>query len=595
MKKILALLLVTLLLVGCGFDSGGSDTEPVTAEQKKAVEIEIPDIVKDAAVKCGSVSTEDAILVTLSDEGCSASGEGVSIEGSIVTFTEAGEYIVSGTLLDGQLRVDTKSSQKVKLILNGIDITCSDGPAIYILNAQKKVVLELAKDSVNLVEDGESYSDTSEDAPSATIFSKEDLDIDGEGTLYVTGNFCKGIFTKDDLSIEGGTLIIAAADDGIRGKDSVEMSGGSVTITAGGDGLRSSNETDDGKGYIKLSGGELYITAAQDGIQAVTDCSISNITLTVNSGGGSQNSSTKNEGWGKWGGEPDEGFSFGGKSGRENGGTPPSVPEQGDMPFGISDTQADETASAKGIKATGELVITGGKISIDSSDDALHSNGSISIVGGEIYVSSGDDGIHADSELNIGAGVITVEKSYEGLEALSITISGGDITVTASDDGINAAGGNDGSSLGERPGRNSFASDESGLVTITGGSIVLDASGDGLDSNGNIVQSGGSVLVFGPTSNGNGPLDYAGSYTLSGGSVLAVGSAGMAQTISDCAFGQVYKRVRAEAGSVVEISDADGTILASVTLPKAIECVVFAAPTVLDGETCSVLVDGKAV
>lgn len=571
MKKIIPILLVLAMLIGCGSTNDiTSKAQTITAEPTQATVVEAPDIVLDAVAKSNSDELKGDASILLSDEEIVISGEGATAQGSVVTISAAGEYTISGTLSNGQIIVDTDSSEKVKLVLNGVDITCQDAPPIYIINAQKKVVIELANDSINMVEDGAVYSDVSEDAPSAAIFSKEDLDIDGSGTLYVTGNYSKGIFSKDDLSIEGGTIIVSSVDDGIRGKDSIEMSGGTVTINAGADGFRTSNETDQEKGYIIISGGELYITAGQDGIQAVTDCTISNATISISCGGGSENSSQKSEDWGSWGGGK------GGKGGYQS-----------------NTVSTSDATSAKGIKATGSLSILSGKISIDSSDDAIHSNDTITISGGEIFILSGDDGVHADANVIINAGVLTIDKSYEGIEALSIDILGGSISVVASDDGINAAGGNDGSSMGGRPGQNNFASSDSGLVTISGGEIVLSASGDGLDSNGNIVQTDGSVVVYGPTNSGNGPLDYNGSYTLTGGSLLAVGASGMAQKVSNCSQGQLAVTLNANAGSSIEIYNESGENILSFTTPKSMQCLVCSTPSIVAGQSYTLVLDGQ--
>ncbi|MDO4542992.1 MAG: carbohydrate-binding domain-containing protein [Clostridia bacterium] len=577
MKRLIIILTVCCLIAGCGQTAQNESTEIVTSPTV-ATGIELPDVDDSlVTIQTGTTSESGDAIITLSDSGIEINGSGASAEGSVLTVTASGTYILSGTLSDGQIRVDTDSSETVKLILSGIDVTCSDGPAIYILNAQKKVVLELATDSVNKVEDGETYSDTSTDAPSAAIYSKEDLDIQGSGTLYVTGNYNKGIQTNDDLSIEGGTLIVTAVDDGIRGKDSIEISGGNITIYAGADGLRTNNETDVDKGYIEITSGEIYIEAGQDGIQAVTDCSIFGGTIAIECGGGSENSSQTSESWGSWGG--------GGRGGFGGGGQQSSS----------SSSSSSDGTSAKGIKAAGELSISGGTFSIDSSDDALHSNGNLTIISGEIYISSGDDGIHADDTLLISGGVITVEQSYEGLEALNVTINGGEISVVASDDGINAAGGNDGSSMNGRPGQNSFASSSSGLVTIAGGVVLIDASGDGIDSNGNIVQTGGSATVFGPTNSANGPLDFAGSFELSSGTFIAVGAVGMAQTISDCAQGQIAVTLNANENSTVTVTASNGTEVLSFTTPKRIECLVCSAPTLVSGQTYTISVDGSAL
>ena len=69
-------------------------------------------------------------------------------------------------------------------------------------------------------------------------------------------------------------------------------------------------------------------------------------------------------------------------------------------------------------------------------------------------------------------------------------------------------------------------------LTINGGYLYVNAGGDGLDSNGSIERTGGTVIVNGPTNDGNGPLDYLGTFNISGGLLVAVGSSGMAQAPS---------------------------------------------------------------
>ncbi|MDO4565643.1 MAG: carbohydrate-binding domain-containing protein [Clostridia bacterium] len=575
MKKILALALCSLLLIGCGTsnNSGVSiSAESPNVSPTQASSIELPETDVDVTVLSGTVNVSGDASIVLADGNITIDGSGATAEGDVVTISASGTYVLTGTLSNGQIRVDTDSSETVELILSGIDVTCNDGPAVYILNAQKKVVLNLAEGSVNKVQDGEVYADTSEDAPSAAIYSKEDLDIQGSGTLYVTGNYNKGIVSNDDLSIEGGTIVVTAVDDGIRGKDSVEISGGTISVYCGADGLRSNNETDDGKGYIQITGGEISIEAGQDGIQAVTDCYILGGVIVINSGGGSENSSTESESWGRWGG-------MGGHQGGSSS----------------SSSSTSTGTSAKGIKAATLLDISGGTLSIDSSDDALHSNGDMNISGAEIYIVSGDDGVHADRTLNLTGGVITIDKSFEGIEALTISVSGGDISIVSSDDGFNAAGGNDSSSMGGRPGQNTFASDSSGLVTISGGTVLINASGDGLDSNGNIVQTGGNVTVFGPSNSANGPLDYAGSYSLTGGVLIAVGAVGMAQLVSDCSQGQIAVTLRANAQSEVVVTDSSGDVVLSFVTPKSIECLVCSTPNMISGSTYTISVNGESL
>ena len=187
-----------------------------------------------------------------------------------------------------------------------------------------------------------------------------------------------------------------------------------------------------------------------------------------------------------------------------------------------------------------------------------------------------------------------ISKSYEGVEALEITIAGGEIEITASDDGLNAAGGADGSGFG-RPGAGMFSEGE-GEVTITGGVLTVNASGDGLDSNGNLTINGGTVLVYGPTSGGNGVLDYGGSFLLNGGSLLCVGTSDMAQTPTSTSgqYSLAATVTAAQAGSVVEVVVNKETVL-STTVPKSFNYIVASTADFTADAEVGVLVNGEEV
>ncbi len=597
------------LLCGCAAlpnTDASADTTPSDSQPSPdGSAVKLPDIDEVSEAVVGddvTVSTDGSI--TFGQSAATVSGVGLSANGTTVTVASAGTYTVTGECEAGQLIVDTADTEKVKLIFNGVRLSCPDSAAIYVANAPKKVILYTQKGSVNVISDGATRPEA-DDIPTAAIYSRDDLKLDGEGALYVTGSYGKGIFSKDDLEICGGSIYVTSVDDGIRGKDSVEMSGGYVVISAGADGLRSSNDSDTSKGYISVLGGELHISAVQDGVQAETALTVSGGVINVVSGGGAGGASqgTAPDGMGgdmpsrpgdmggnipskpgdmgddmpsmPSGSDPGQGRGdgggFGGFGGFGGGGRP-----GGNRP-GSNDTTSADTVSTKGLKAGTALTISGGLITVDSADDSIHSNGTIDISGGEFSLSSGDDGIHADETLTVSSGSITVLRSYEGLEALTLRISGGVIDVTASDDGLNAAGGTSSGGF-VRPGGGGSVSDSNGLIEITGGRITVNASGDGVDSNGNIRMSGGELIVYGPTNNGNGALDFDGSFSMSGGTLLAVGSVGMAQKPTGSRSVRVLSLNKTvSAGGTVSVIDSSGTKIAVFTLPKRASSIIYAA------------------
>jgi hypothetical protein len=546
-------------------DAGETSDTSVDADQtpepiSSPVSLEYDDDDLDSSAISSGAST-----IRLEGDSITVEGDGATVDGSSVNITSAGTYSISGTLNDGQIRVDTADEETVVLVLNGADIACSTSAPIYVSTAEKTVIT-LADGTENSVTDGDSYVfEDGEDEPNAAVFSKDDLTINGNGSLAVNANYNHGIASKDDLRITGGSITVDAVNDGIKGRDSIGVKDGAIIIKAGGDGMQSNNDEDVEKGVISIDGGTFDITAGMDGIQAQTRLTVTAGDIVIVSGGGSSNSSS-GDNWGSWGSQD---------NGADSG--------SGD--------------SAKGLKAGVDVTITGGTISIDSSDDSIHSNDSLTISGGDILLASGDDGIHSDSALEISGGNLTITKSYEGIESAVLTFRDGTIHIAASDDGINAAGGVDGSAMGGRPGQNAFNASMDYHTTIDGGYIFIDANGDGIDSNGPIDMTGGTVLINGPTSNNNGALDYWGTFNLTGGFLVAVGSSGMAQAPSTSSTQysvmQTFQAPQA-AGTMIHIETEDGEGILTFVPTKAYQSVLLSSPELKSGSAYTVYSGGRS-
>lgn len=211
-----------------------------------------------------SYDENTATLLTFSGQDLSVAGEGVSADGNRVCITQAGTYILEGTLSDGQIYINAGDNDKVHLVLQGVSLFCNDGPAIYSANADKTIIT-LAENTENYCVDGATYY--SDDA-NGCIYSKQDLTINGTGSLFVTGNFGNGISTKDDLRIYGATIEISAVNNGLKGNDSVSILDAIITVTGSDDGIKADNDTDLDKGYIFISNSYLDITSNDDAFQA---------------------------------------------------------------------------------------------------------------------------------------------------------------------------------------------------------------------------------------------------------------------------------------------------------------------------------------
>lgn len=265
----------------------------------------------------------------------------------------------------------------------------------------------------------------------------------------------------------------------------------------------------------------------------------------------------------------------------------------------------------------GSYDVTAGGDGFKASNDSDANRGWLLVAGGKLTVASGDDGVKAATSLTISAGTVTVSKSEEGLEAAHIAISGGTVNVTSNDDGLNASGGSStttdtaaggaeaeaqgapqGAPVGGMGGGGG-AMDTVGdfSLDITGGELTINAEGDGIDSNGTASISGGTVVVNGPSNDGNGALDVNGDLSVTGGTIAAAGSSGMAVTPSETSTQsgvQITFDSPVSAGTIIHIANSTGAVVATFVTTKTVSSIVFSSATMAAGETYTVLTGGTA-
>lgn len=546
-----------VLLAACSVE-----TETPSSAASSAVSIPQTTTISDS-----SYTTTNSTAVSFEEDAITIDGSGATEADNILTITQPGTYVLSGTLTEGQVRVEAADEADVQIVLNGVSITNSTGSAIYVKSANETTIT-LAEGTINTLTDGESYTfEDSEDEPDATLFSKTDLVLNGAGTLVIDANYAHAIKGKDNVTIAEGTFDLTTIGDGIKGRDSLTIQSGTFNIIAGGDGLQTTNEEEEGKGYLSIESGSFSINTGGDGIQAATDLQIIGGDFALTTGGGSANGSTTT------GGEP-AGF-----------------------PGAEESISTDDTVSAKGLKAGASLAIADGTFSLDTSDDALHTNDAITIQGGDFTLSSADDGIHADSSLTIDGGTFNIIQSYEGLESTTLTINGGEYNITASDDGINTAGGNEASSADGLTGQDTFANTAtgSGSLIINGGTITVNASGDGVDSNGSIEMNSGTLVVNGPTTSGNGTLDYDTTFDMNGGILVGIGSAGMAMSPSSTSTQSFLftTDLAIAADEAIQITGPDGEVILTFKASEVSQSLVVSTPELVEGSTYTVTSGGS--
>ena len=502
--------------------------------------------------KSGSYKASEAVKITLNKTTATVSGSGAKADGSTITITEEGVYVVSGTLEDGQIIVDASDSDKVQIVLDGVHINCETNAAIYVREADK-VFITLAENSSNTLGGGNEYTQIDDNTVDSVIFSKSNLVCNGTGSLTIEADYKHGIVSKDDLVITGGTYKIAAADNGITAKDQIKILNGSFDIDAANSAVKAKNTDDAELGNIYIAGGIFTIEAEQDGFHATGSIVVDDGTITVNSG--------------------DDGF-------------------HAELDTVIHGGTILVEKSNEGLEGK-RVVVNGGDITVNASDDGANAAG------------SGDDDSNAASANNDSSAAVnsgddsSISGAADGKEPSQMppdTENGSDMQPSQDFDPENApSDGNapqdfdpgDAPSDGDAPqmmqGGPGGGGNSELYIKITGGTLTVSADGDGLDSNGGLLVTGGITIVYGPTSDGDSALDYDGSAIVTGGTLAAIGSAGMTESFDEASTQPVityYCTETQSADTAITLTDSDGSALFTVTPEKAYASIVLTCPEI---------------
>lgn len=530
-KRLCALLgsavILSMTVTAC---SGTAADSTDTTESQQAVStgdtLSYDDMFTDRDLDVG-YEESDSVKISLSDDSTNVSSgsldnsstddtvDGVTVDGNVITITSGGTYIISGTLTEGQLVVDA-DDEKVQLVLDNADITCATSAAIYVKSAGKTFIT-LAEGSENILMNTAEFEAIDDNNIDAVIFSKDDLALNGSGTLTINSENGHGIVSKDDLKITGGTYNITAASHALSGKDSVRIAAGTFNLVSGKDGIHSENADDSSKGYVYIAGGEFTVDSTGDGIDASNIVQIDDGTFDITAGGGVENSTKTHEdnmvggpggGNGPQMGEApsekpsgeapqgDPGNNSSENSGSDNSSsdssssdiaTPPEKPSEeassGNPPQGgpgedsennSADNSSDrETPPEKPDSNTNQAAGTEQSESDTSDSDSastkgIKADGRLYINGGTFTINSADDSVHSNSAVTINDGTYTLTTGDDGVHSgEAVEINSGTITISESYEGL-----------------------EGLTVTINDGDIDITSSDDGINAAGGNEEMG---------------------------------------------------------------------------------------------------------
>ena len=475
---------------------------------------------------------EKTVNVTLADASSNADDESVDIDRDTVKITGKGTYVITGSLSDGMVIVDAGDSDKVQLVLNGVDITSKTSAPVYVRNA-KKVFITLAEGTDNTLTNGGSYEAIDENNIDAVIFAKDDITFNGKGSLTINASAGHGVVGKDDVVITSGTYNVTAVSHSFDGKDSIRVAGGTFNLSTGKDGLHSENKDDPVKGYIYVKDGDFTIAAESDGMSAAS-------LLRIDGG------------------------------------------------------RINVTESYEGLEAK-DIILNDGDIQIVSADDGVNATDK-STAGDKGKADPDGNGERpeppadgerperpADGEVPERPADGEVPERPDGTMPPDFEPGEG-FDKNKGTDSSEAGDSPDGKKMPGGPGGGDDVQNVS--VVINGGTLVIDAEGDGIDSNGSLTINGGTVYIAGPSRGGNGALDYGKEAVITGGTVIAAGDGGMAESFGEESTQEsvlVNVEDQTDGGDII-LKDDSGNELIRWNVAKRFNSVVVSCPQMLKGE-----------
>jgi len=386
-----------------------------------------------------------ATRITLSGERANVAGGGAYVLDGSVVIAQAGRYILSGTLTDGSVIVSADSTSKVWLLLDGADISRSDDACLRVEQADK-VFLTLAAGTENSMTSGAEYSETAlNDNTGGTIYSRDDLTINGSGSLTVTAAYKHGIDVNDELVITGGKITVDAPQDAIHVNDGFCLEQAALTLHAGDEGVNVQSP----ESHLYIASGIVDIESGGAALKCASDMYIEGGSFTLDSQA--------------------DGLHSGGSVTVTGGSLELRAGDDGihaDSAVTISGGSILISECYEGIEAL-TIDISGGEIELYPTDDGLNANGGFSFAPGPGMfmqrVSGTDETANSDTWIHISGGSITVvnanARDADGLDSNGdILISGGTIRVS-----LNASGSNDAIDYGSESG---------GSCIVTGGELV---------------------------------------------------------------------------------------------------------------------------
>lgn len=341
--------------------SDSTSSSKVIIESVSNSKIDTSDIFSECDLK-QTADTSDAKTIQASDN-------------KTETITEEGVYIITGSASNFTVKVEADNKAKVQLVLDGLTVTNDSFPVIYVVSADKCFIT--TTDSTSTLSVTGTFTSDGDTNTDAVIFSKDDIVLNGTGTLVISSSE-NGISCKDDIKITGGTYNITTAKDSIEAKDSISVYAGNFEINSSKDAFNSGNDDDDTVGQIYIKDGTFNIKASSDAVQATTIVQIDGGTFSITTSEGIEGTYVQINGGTINITASDDGINASQKS--KSLGTPTVEFNGGYTTIVMGQGDTD------GVDANGNIIVNGGTIDVTAQMSSFDYDGTAQFNGGTIII-----------------------------------------------------------------------------------------------------------------------------------------------------------------------------------------------------------------
>ncbi len=395
-KMAISFLLTAGLLSGCAVPAAG----------------QVASAVQTVSTTAASAVNYEGTKITFTNSAITAdSNDGLEIDGTNLTITKSGTYLLSGTCANGSVKVK-KGTTGVTLVLQGLSLTCED-TAPLVCGKSTEVTIVAGANTENTLADTENNNEETgnTDAENAVIKCKDGSQVTlcGTGSLTIQANAKNGIHsgatTQDEgeasLTIRELTLNIGAANDAVNAEAALNVESGNLSISAGDDALHCDNTlsigadntqgpaiaiSDCSEGLegaaVNVFSGEVIIVSTDDCINAANP-DLSGFDYQLNISGGSVTAYTR---------------------------------------------------TGDGFDSNGDITISGGTVAVWSANTAdnspLDADGTVTISGGTVLAAGGSGGMGMNLNAQQPCVVFGGESRMGG--GASLVTNGSDFTISNS-------------------------------------------------------------------------------------------------------------------------------------------------------------------